>query len=173
MDMSIYEGAKRVFTNNFPAHRPIPYFLLRELLTDMQKYCRENLDWSGAQIDFRIDPTFYRGIDEAGRANLGIPDDLDYDAPIWRPFDMQEWRIAGEAEAQEVIFESMLWFACFRDSPAARRRHRQRDRLDGVGMGFQFFPENALVLVFLGGDRDLREIVGAAIAPYLEKTGGE
>ena len=170
MDMTIYEGARNCFTRNFPAHGPLPYFLLRELLTDMQEYCRENLDWSGAQIVFRIDPTFYRGMEESGRAKLGIPDDLDYDAPIWKPFDMQEWRAAGFVEAQEVIFDTMLWFSCFRDSPAARRRHRQRDRLDGIGMGFQFFPEGGQVRLFLKGDRDFREIVGSAIGPYLGKT---
>ncbi|MBU2763349.1 MULTISPECIES: hypothetical protein [Acidithiobacillaceae] len=173
MGASAYEGARNFFNQNFPAHRPLPYGLLRELLTDMREYCQENLDWSGAEIEFRIDPTFYREADDLDHAKLGIPDNLDYDAPIWKPFDMQVWRAAGTVEAREVIFESMLWFACFRDSPAARRRHRQRDRLDGIGMGFQFFPENAQALVFLRGDRDFREIVASAIAPYLGKSAGE
>ncbi len=173
MDMGVYEGARNFFDQKCPAHRPLPYGLLRELLTDMREYCEENLEWSGAQIEFRIDPAFYRGLDDQGRAKLGIPDNLDYDAPIWKPFDGQVWRAAGTVEAREVIFESMLWFGCFRDSPAARRRHRQRDRLDGVGMGFQFFPENGRVQVFLRGDRDFREIVGSALAPYLGKSAGE
>lgn len=173
MGASAYEGARNFFDQNFPAQSPLPYALLRELLTDMREYCQENLDWSGARIEFRIDPTFYREMDEHGRVKLGIPDNLDYDAPIWKPFDMQLWRAAGTVEAREVIFESMLWFACFRDSPAASRRHRQRDRLDSIGMGFQFFPANAQVEVFLRGDRDLREIVASAIAPYLGKSAGE
>jgi hypothetical protein len=173
MDMSVYEGARNFFDQKFPAHRPLPYGLLRELLTDMREYCQENLEWSGAQIEFRIDPAFYRGLEDQSRTKLGIPDNLDYGAPIWKPFDRQVWRAAGTVEAREVIFDSMLWFGCFRDSPAARRRHRQRDRLDGVGMGFQFFPENSRVQVFLRGDRDFREIVGSALAPYLGKSAGE
>lgn len=173
MSITAFEGARKFFDQNFPANRPLPYALLRELLADMREYCQENLDWSGAQIEFRIDPAFYLEMDEQGRIKLGIPDNLDYDAPIWKPFDMPVWRAIGAVEAREVIFESMLWFACFRDSPTAHRRHRQRDRLEGIGMGFQFLPGRSQVRVFLRGDRDFREIVASAIAPYLGKNAGE
>lgn len=170
MGKNAFEKIADEFDTQFPVNGPLHYPLLRELLADLWSFGTENFGWSGAEIEVRIDPAFYRGLDEADRVALGIPEDLDYEAAIWKPFDLAVWRFAEEVRAREAILETLLWGASFRDSPAARRRHRQRDRLDGIRMGFQFFPENARASVFLGGDRDLRVIVGAAIAPYLGKT---
>ncbi len=170
MSEHAFETLSAEFDAKFPANGPLHYPFLRELIADSLVFGKENFGWSGAEIEVRIDPAFYRSLDEAGRAALGIPEDLDYEVGIWKPFDLSVWRFAEEVGARDAILETLLWGASFRDSPAARRRHRQRDRLEGIRLGFQFFPESARASVFLAGDRDFRVVVGSAIAPYLNDS---
>lgn len=148
----------RTIAGFLPIGAPLSYPKSKVLVYAWQELSKKSLEWSGARLDIRVNPTAYKDHPEAYQA----PDieENPYEAELWKPFADGWTAITPERmDLAEIATYLKLTLGAWGKSQVARRRHARRDRLDNFILGVFIEPSNSTSSVFYHGRNSLIAII--------------
>jgi len=141
---------------------PLSYVDCVEYVSTFCGLSKELLEWSGAAFEVRVDREMFEENPDL------LPDGgIDFNAPIWHPFDrdfvLKKAGLKAGAASFPVQYVATLWWG----STTARRRHLSKERLDGHVIGLVLYPQTATLDMLVKRppehDSDLFSIMAADI----------
>jgi len=141
---------------------PLSYVDCVEYVSTFCGLSKELLEWSGAAFEVRIDRAMFEK-----DPDLLPSGGVDFDAPIWQPFErdflLKRADLKAGAASFGVQFVSTLWWG----STTARRRHLSKERLDGHVIGLVLYPQTATLDMLVkrpyGSPQDLFSVMSAEV----------